>query len=611
MNTAIHSAASRWWGVLVVVGVLLMAAPALPQSTSTPGEYAVYEVNPFAGYQWFQIYDYKNDTTRYKEFEAAPVVGARFSQDFWKYVGLEESLTLGFNDIRLRPYGYSTWGTINVRNWTLAINPVLYFTPRESRIRPFVTVGPAATWYTPDRSQVRMDPGLPYMLPKETLRTEYGPALIYGGGVKINASRRVGLRFDIRGLRTQERHLELPWSPNGVGNYFSPNRSPENALSATAGITIRWGHRSDYVPPPPPPPPPAPKPVANVAVGGISGARDVCPGETLTLTVTASGWLPEQTPAYQWMVNGQPVAGATSSTFSVPTADGPGKRTVTVRVSVPESSKTSDPVTFQIKDNSAPTVRFQPSPARIPFGTRLPLSATAAPSACGGNTTLRYTASEGRVTGDAFDSSTVAFDTSNRLREQTKVVRLTATATDQNGKTGTAGADVTVTLSPEARRLDDIVFTANSARVNNCAKRLLLEQLTPMLRNDPQATVILIGHRDERERGRANAKLDTTRVLNAAAVLSAGTGICPQLELSRIKYSAVGTDQSSATRPSFCGESTGVTERSGQTVKTTDDRAQFRRVEVWIVPGGAAMPSGVSGLQSLPAADVQKLGCPK
>ena len=191
------------------------------------------------------------------------------------------------------------------------------------------------------------------------------------------------------------------------------------------------------------------------------------------------------------------------------------------------------------------------------------------------------------------------------------MVHLTATGTDEKGGTASATADITVTLSPEARRLDDIVFPANRARVNNCAKRLLLEQLTPMLRADPNATVILIGHRDEREKGRAAAALDRMRTLNTAAVLSAGTGICPQLELSRMKVNWVGADQTSPTRPQLCGTSTEVKERSGQEVKSADQRAQFRRVEVWIVPGGAAMPAGITGLQEVPASEVQKLGCPK
>src|SRR5262249_6054499 len=155
------------------------------------------------------------------------------------------------------------------------------------------------------------------------------------------------------------------------------------------------------------------------------------------------------------------------------------------------------------------------------------------------------------------------------------------------GQTAAANAPVTVTLGTEARRLDDVVFQSMNSRVNNCGKRLLLETLTPMLRADPCATVILIGHHDERERGAAGARLDMQRVNNAAAVISAGSGICPALDLSRIKVKAAGTDQSAQTRPALCGSS--VTERSGAGVRANDDRAQFRRVEVWIVPSGAAM----------------------
>ena len=341
------------------------------------------------------------------------------------------------------------------------------------------------------------------------------------------------------------------------------------------------------------------------------GARDVCPGENLQLQVNASGWLQDQKPEYQWLVNGQAVAGATGPTFNVPTVDGSGTKTITVKVSVPGSAATSDSVTVRIKNYAPPTVQFPLSPSTVVYGTRVPLSATANASECGAPATLRYTASEGTVSGNTYDTNTLSFDTSNRLKQQTKVVHLTATATDAKGGTGSASADLTVTLNPEARRLDDIVFPLNSSRVNNCAKRLLLEQLTPMLRDDPNATVILIGHRDEKEKGKTAAKLDRSRVLNATAVLSAGKGICPQLELSRVKIKAVGTDQTSATKPLLCGASTNVKERSGQAVKSTDQRAQYRRVEVWIVPGGATMPEGVSGLENAPASEVQKLGCPK
>jgi outer membrane protein OmpA-like peptidoglycan-associated protein len=215
------------------------------------------------------------------------------------------------------------------------------------------------------------------------------------------------------------------------------------------------------------------------------------------------------------------------------------------------------------------------------------------------------------VSGSTFDSSALNFDQSNRLQQQTRTVHITATATDSKNQTASAAADVTVTLTAQARRLDDIVFPQNSSRVNNCAKRLLLEELTPMLRSDPNAKVILIGHRDATERARMNPPLDEARVINAAAVLSAGKGICPSLDLSRLQVNWVGTEQSSETRPALCGTSTNVRELGGQAIRQSDTHAQYRRVEIWIVPGGADMPAGISGLMAAPAPQIQAKGCPR
>jgi hypothetical protein len=248
------------------------------------------------------------------------------------------------------------------------------------------------------------------------------------------------------------------------------------------------------------------------------------------------------------------------------------------------------------------------NPNTVPYTSGpIQLAAVATASACGGPVTVRYSGEA--VSGSTFNPGGVSgFDMGNRLRPQSKTVSITATATDAKNQTVTRTAPVTVTLNPEARRLDDLVFPNLSSRVNNCGKRLLLEELTPMLRNDPGAKVILIGHRDEHERSKT---LDTARVLSASAVLSAGKGICPQLDLSRIMMKAVGADQSSTPRPALCGASTNVKEKSGQAVKESDKNAEYRRVEVWIIPSGAADPAGVTGLTPVPDAAVKKLGCPK
>jgi hypothetical protein len=264
----------------------------------------------------------------------------------------------------------------------------------------------------------------------------------------------------------------------------------------------------------------------------------------------------------------------------------------------------SAPVNVQVRPAGPPTIQFNVSPATINYGDRLPLNATATGTQCTNPVTVRYTASEGTITGTNFDSTGVSFDQSNRLRQQTKTIRLTATATDSKNQTATANANLTVDFKPAPSR-QDIVFPNRSSRVNNAAKRYLLETLTPQLRNDPNSTVILVGHRDMSETGRAAANLDTQRVLDAAAVISAGKGVCPSLDLSRVQVAYAGTDQ--ATPPMPFGDAS-VKERTGQTA--TDQRSQFRRVEVWFVPGGADAPS-IPGLMPAPVKDIQAKGCPR
>ena len=78
-------------------------------------------------------------------------------------------------------------------------------------------------------------------------------------------------------------------------------------------------------------------------------------------------------------------------------------------------------------------------------------------------------------------------------------------------------------------RLPDILFSKNSARVNNCGKRILLEQLHSYYERDSSGTVVFVGHQSGDETGpqtdrwSAEARLAAERVLNAAAVVTAST----------------------------------------------------------------------------------------
>ncbi len=589
-------------GAAIIAAVALcMSIPAGAQSKIG---YSTVDVGVFGGGTWPQLY--QGEQSRTINYDESGIFGVRFTEDPWEHWGIEETFAIGRNNLRATiqndpaVYIYGIAG----RNYNLALNGLYYFTNREAKWRPFLTVGPGITWYRTQNGGIQAPGG-----PPENMDMKYGPALVYGAGLKFNGWRRVGLRFDIRDTYTRSPHYNLPAYPYLPGAVYLPRGGTEHFLAATLGITFHMRIHDTVAPPPPPPPPapaPAPPPPApriEINVGSINGAHDVCPGETLSLGSNAS--VSGANPTYQWLMNGNPVSGANGTSFSVPTTNS-GQESVALRVTAGGETKTSDPVNFRIKDYRRPTVQFGSMPSSIAAGASVPLSATARGSECGDPVTVRYSASEGSISGNTYDSSSVSFN-QGAGRLQTKVIHLTATATDRTGATATANADLTVTSKPAARRLEDLVFPQNSSRVNNCAKRLLLEVLTPILRDDPNAKVILIGHRDASEKG---AGLDRARVLNAAAVLSAGTGICPQLELNRVQGAWVGTDQSSETKPSFCGTSTEVKEKSGQAVAGSDSKAQFRRVEVWVIPGGADMPAGVRA-SDLPAPAVKALGCPR
>jgi len=196
--------------------------------------------------------------------------------------------------------------------------------------------------------------------------------------------------------------------------------------------------------------------------------------------------------------------------------------------------------------------------------------------------------------------------------------------TDETGKTASQSTTITANCEPVWQRLEDVIFAQNNARVNNCGKRLLIDDASNRL-SSGEYDVVLVGHRDSdeaengtptRARGRRRAAaaptpLDEQRVLNCAAVLSGGTATCAQVDPSRIRVDWVGTDQSSEARPGLCGTSAraAAEERRGAATSAAD---RDRRVEVYLVPRGTtALPPAVKQSKPLPEAQVKALGCPR
>src|SRR5580692_11293482 len=98
----------RWCSAALAIAAAFAVAPsAMAQDNAARGVdttgYSVVDLTAFFGTQWYQFA--QNGDIRPLTFAPAITAGFRVSEDLWKYVGLEESFSIGLNKIELLPYG--------------------------------------------------------------------------------------------------------------------------------------------------------------------------------------------------------------------------------------------------------------------------------------------------------------------------------------------------------------------------------------------------------------------------------------------------------------------------------------------------------------------------
>ena len=593
---------------LAVTGAVVLSFCSLASAQGSDDEGYKYSIGVFGGVQFWKLQ--QKDTTTPNTFAPGGTIGFRADQEFWRYVGLEESWNFySVNNARFKavPGGSVDVVGLGARNGQVFIGPLFYLTPPGSKIRPFFTFGPGFEYFWPTRTakvQAQTNPSLD----APRLQGRSGPAFIFGGGVKYTLNDRWQLRADAHGMWSEDPNFNLSGISAGPGSLVVREGGSQLGLQATIGIDFKLGKKEVPPPPAPPPPPPPPPQPKELTVSVSAGVNNVCPGETVPVTARTN--LPaDVTGTYQWAINGENTSSAQNLSFGT-TGRNAGNYTVSVTVNAPGYNPGSGSTSVSIRPYRPPTGTVTATPNDLTVGDKALLSSSFRNECDGIVHAAVYTASEGSVSGNTYDSSTVQFDASNR-GDQSKTVTITATATDDRSS-GTATTRVVVhkPANKEATRLPDLVFARNNARVNNCGKRLLLEQLKTYLDQDPTGKVVFVGHVDNREiKG-----LDKKRALNAAAIISAGKGICLNFNAGQILVAANGADQGSVDfQPYFCGTSASpkTTEKAGQAVSASDKRAQYRRVEVWFVPtNGNLPPSGANG-QDAASQGVASLGCPR
>ena len=552
------------------------------------------------------------------EHVSGGAAGIRVTENFWKYVSLEQGFTYSANNLRVPQSTAPATAAFGNRIYQWNLNPVFHFTPRGSKVRPYLTVGVSAMNYNPTDTAEGLAriPDNPVLYKAQGLSDNLQAAMNFGGGVKWHLTDRFGLRFDLRSTYSRNPTYGLPYALPADGGVYIPRGDKLWGVMPTVGLNWYLGKKSVPEPPAPPPPPPA---LGALSAGTLSaGSGTLCQGRPITIRATGVSDPAGRQITYKWRVNDQPMGGDSPELQFTP--DRAGAYAIVLEVSAPNTdgmpvrTATSNTLGINVQAYNAPTISaISAVPAQLNFGDTGQLSVTGTGSACS-SISFKWTATEGTITNDtsanaSFDSKTVRFEQGGKI--QAKTVSVKATVTDDRGATVSSETQLKVDYIPTAIRFSDLIFSKNSARVNNCAKRILLEEVAAKAA-DPDYEIVLVGHYDQDEvaKGKRPATLDMQRVLNAYAVLTAGSGTCGSVDTSRIKVDWTGAEQTSDFQPGICGTSarSAAGERRGSAVSTAD---QNRRVEVWLVPKGTKMPASFKAAKVLAVKDLKKAGCPK
>jgi len=567
--------------------------PATPEQ-STPYK---YEVNMFTGITSFaEQHDQYN--TR---LATGGLLGTGFTWNKWNKVGIEGSMVYyGVNNARLT-VAPSTEIGLGVRLFQWSVAPVFHFSDRTSRVRPYVYAGYGRNRYAPTRDAVRQaeslaasNPSLAFLAPFDA--TETLGTFNYGLGLKWRLTKGggVGLRFDGRGLISQRPKWGISnseanlwgFQPTvGLNFWFGKkprDREYERTITVTETRTVTNN---------------------TISLGQLQGAGEVCGGTPVNLSVTATT-NPANVPLqYQWAVNGMNTGG-NQNTLAFTPPDAGGNQTVTVTITDTSTGATRAQAatvtqTIRVRPYVRPTIAIA-SPGREALSSDQPINLVATTQGdCGGALTTTWTASEGRITANgnqaAFDPTSVAFAQAGAT-DQVKQITITANVRDTRNQTGATTTQLTVRRKATAVQLADILFTRGGTRVNNCGQRVLTDDVYPQFRSGYQ--IVLVGHTDAGDPKTAN--LDRNRAYAVGRLLASG-GRSPRntIDLQNIKVDWVGTEQTAPKNSKQC--ETSVREAPGNAISASDAAAGNRRVEIWLVPNGAAMPASVKQPKDLPA----------
>ncbi len=303
-------------------------------------------------------------------------------------------------------------------------------------------------------------------------------AVAAGGGLDIVPFRQLGIRV-----------FQADYLMTNFSGPFLAGQSRQDNFRLATGVVFRLGVEKP-VPPPPPNRPPTASCSAS-ASSAYTGSGDV-------VTVSAQASDPDSdTLSYTWSATAGTVDGTGPQVRWNSAGLADGTYTVTAKVDDGKggTANCSTDIKLEAKPNRAPTMSCSAERSPILPGERSKITATASDA---DNDPLTYTwrASGGQVVGSA---ATVEFD-STGLQPGS----YTVTGRVEDGRGGNAECSATVDVQappppPQASKLSECTYrTAGVARTDNECKRIL-DDVALRLKNEPRATVVIVGFADPKE----------------------------------------------------------------------------------------------------------------
>lgn len=475
----------------------------------------VPKVEIFTGYQWLNPggtvptpFQPSSTPIPYKLPDMPRGLGGGVTYNFNKFLGLEGDL--GTN-----------WNKYHDHESTFSVGPKLTWRNEGVNIFAHTLLG-----YN------RLSP--------DGLNASNGIGAILGGGIDLNAWKRVSIRLI---------EADYVWAhhnfADNVSSSFPDLRRPSlGGARLRTGLVWNFGYGA-----------PAAAPTAACSVQ----PSEVLVGEPITATATGSNFNPKHALTYNWSATGGKVTGKDGTATIDTNGVAGGSYTVTAHIVDPKQKKGGDvscSANFTVKEppKNPPTMSCSANPTTLQTGGTSNISCTCSSPDNVPVTVSGWTASSGSVSGSGNTA------TLNTTGASPGTVTVTASCSDSRGLSTSASTQVTVENPPppppQASKLSECDFSKMTKigkpwRVDNECKAIL-DDVAKNLQQNADNKLVIVGNAEPTEKRK---NLAAERALNSKAYLSSGEA-------------QLGIDSSR--------------------IETRTGGAGSQTAEFWIVPAGAS-----------------------